>query len=240
MVNLFGGRIASALVAISALGMASSATAAAQVSPINYNLQSAARTFGATASVASAMARPVVAATTAVANAAGTVFQPQPAPSVTLSLAPSIAREAAWLYHGGWPLYALVDKFATNAPLDQETNCLATAVYFEARGESAEGQLAVARVVMNRAASGRYPTSWCAVVKQPAQFSFVRNGQFPSADSNCDAWRKAEAIAELAASNVVPSVGPGVLWYHANYVAPAWRHNLQEVEQIGAHIFYRS
>jgi len=168
------------------------------------------------------------------------VFQPQPAQSVTLSLTPSIATEAAWLYHGGWPLYALVDKYATNAPLDQETNCLATAVYFEARGESLEGQLAVARVVINRAASGRYPADWCSVVKQPAQFSFVRHGQFPGADTNSDAWRKAEAIAELAAANIVPSVGPNVLWYHANYVAPAWRNNLQEVEQIGAHIFYRS
>ena len=245
MINLFGGRIASALVAISALGMGSSATAA-QVTPINYNLSSAVKALDVNAAarplgaVASTVARPVVAATTAVANAAGAVFQQQPAQSVTLSLTPSIAREAAWLYRGGWPLYALVDKYATNAPLDQETNCLATAVYFEARGESVEGQLAVARVVMNRAASGKYPTSWCAVVKQPAQFSFVRHGEFPYADTSCDAWRKAEAIAELAAANVVPSVGPGVLWYHADYVAPSWRNNLTEVQQIGAHIFYRS
>lgn len=247
MINLFGGRVASALVAISALGMGSSATAqAAQVAPISHNLGSTVKTLNVDTTArplgfaVSAVARPVVAATTAVANAAGAVFQQQPAQSVTLSLTPSIAREAAWLYRGGWPLYALVDKFATNTPLDQETNCLATAVYFEARGESLEGQLAVARVVINRAASGRYPTSWCAVVKQPAQFSFVRNGQFPYADPNCDSWRKAQAIAELAVANIVPSVGPGVLWYHANYVAPAWRSNLQEVEQIGAHIFYRS
>ena len=247
---MFGGRIASALVAISALAMGSSATAqSAQVSPINYNLRSAmtaldvdtsARPLGSTSAVLSTLARPVVAATTAVANASGTVFQAQPAQSVTLSLTPSIAKEAAWLYRGGWPLYALVSKFATNAPLDQETNCLATAVYFEARGESLEGQLAVARVVMNRAASGRYPPDWCSVVKQPAQFSFVRHGQFPQADTNSDAWRKAEAVAELAAANVVPSVDSNVLWYHADYVAPAWRNNLQEVEQIGAHIFYRS
>jgi spore germination cell wall hydrolase CwlJ-like protein len=250
VINLFGGRVASALVAISALAMGSSATAqAAQVTPSNYNLNSAvkaldvdatAKPFGTVATVASTLARPVVAATTAVANAAGTVFQAQPAQSVTLSLAPSIGKEAAWLYQGGWPLYALVDRFATNAPLDQETNCLATAVYFESRGESLEGQLAVARVVINRAASGRYPPDWCSVVKQPAQFSFVRHGQFPQADTNSDAWKKAEAVAEIAAANVVPSVGPGVLWYHADYVAPAWRNNLQEVEQIGAHIFYRS
>ena len=106
-------------------------------------------------------------------------LQAQPAQSVTSSSARRSPREAAWLYKGGWPLYALVDKYATSAPLDEQTNCLATAVYFEARGESVEGQLAVARVVMNRAASGRYPPDWCSVVKQPAQFSFVRHGEFP-------------------------------------------------------------
>jgi len=162
------------------------------------------------------------------------------APSVTVKVPSSMATQAAWLYRGGWPLYALVDKFATNAQLDEQTNCLATAVYFEARGESVEGQLAVAHVVMNRAASGRYPPDWCSVVKQHAQFSFVRHGEFPYADTNSAAWQKAEAVAQLAAANVVPSVSNDVLWYHANYVAPTWRRSLQEVQQIGAHIFYRA
>ena len=251
MVKLFGGRIASALVGISVLAIGSSASAqAAQVSPISYNLKSAVSTLDveaaakplgtAAASVASTLAKPVVAATTAVANAAGTVFQTQPAQSVTVSLTPSIAAQAAWLYKGGWPLYALVDKFATNAPLDEQTNCLATAVYFEARGETVEGQLAVAKVVMNRAASGKYPTDWCSVVKQPYQFSFVRHGEFPAADTNCQAWKKAEAVAELAVAKVVPTLSDDVLWYHADYVAPSWRNNLQEVQKIGAHIFYRA
>ena len=221
----------------------------AQALPINYRLTPAtaaasvdtsARSLGTSANPAAVFARPAVASTTAVATANGTVMQAQPAQSVTVQLTQSIARQAAWLYRAGWPLYALVDKFASNAPLDQETNCLATAVYFEARGESLEGQLAVAHVVMNRATSGRYPSDWCGVVKQPAQFSFVRHGEFPYADTNSDAWKKAEAIAELAAANVVPSISPDVLWYHADYVAPSWRHGLQEVQQIGAHIFYRA
>jgi spore germination cell wall hydrolase CwlJ-like protein len=246
---LFGGRVASALVGISVLAIGSSASAQANAYPKldvagavkALDVNAAAKPLGTAATtLASTIARPAVAATTAIANATGNIFQTQPAQSVTVQLAPSIAREAAWLYQGGWPLYALVNKFATNAALDEQTNCLATAVYFEARGESVEGQLAVARVVMNRAASGRYPPDWCSVVKQPYQFSFVRHGQFPQADTNSDAWRKAEAIAELAASNVVPSVASNVLWYHADYVAPSWRHNLQEVSQIGAHIFYAS
>ena len=206
----------------------------------SVEVDNSAKPLGMVASPAAALTRPAVASTTAVAAPSGAIMQAQPAQSVTVKLNQSIATEAAWLYKAGWPLYALVGKFATNAPLDGETNCLATAVYFEARGESLEGQLAVARVVMNRAASGRYRADWCGVVKQPAQFSFVRHGEFPYVDTNSPAWQRAEAIAQLAASNVVPSIGSDVLWYHADYVAPTWRRSLQEVEQIGAHIFYRA
>lgn len=202
--------------------------------------ETAAKPLGAFQTTANALVRPAVATTTAIATTTGTVLQSQPAQSVTVSLLPSIATEAAWLYKNGWPLYALVDRYSTTAPLDEETNCLATAVYFEARGESLEGQLAVARVVMNRAASGRYASDWCGVVKQPAQFSFVHHGQFPAIDTGSAAWRKAEAIARLAAANVVPSVDSSVLWYHADYVAPRWGHQLNIVEKIGAHIFYRA
>jgi N-acetylmuramoyl-L-alanine amidase len=213
VVKLLGGRAAAAIIGLFMLGVSASA-AAQDVAP--------------------------AAQATAVVTTSGAVAQAQPAQSVTVKLQQSIAQEAAWLYKGGWPLYALVGKYATNTPLDEETNCLATAVYFEARGESLEGQLAVAHVVMNRAASGRYRPDWCGVVKQPAQFSFVRHGEFPAVDTNSAAWQKAEAIAELAAANVVPSVSSDVLWYHADYVAPTWRRSLQEVQQIGAHIFYRA
>jgi N-acetylmuramoyl-L-alanine amidase len=248
VIKLLGSRGASAVMGIFMLALGSS-EAGAQVSPINYNLKSAvrsldvdaaARPLGTVANAASTLLRPAVAATTAVTLGNGTIVQAQPAQSVTVQLGTSVANEAAWLYRAGWPLYALVDRYATNAPLDQESNCLATAVYFEARGESVDGQLAVARVVMNRAASGRYPPSWCATVKQPAQFSFVRHGQFPAVDYASDAWRKAEAVARLAAANAVPSVSTDVLWYHADYVAPSWRRNLVEVQKIGAHIFYRA
>lgn len=204
-------------------------------------LDATAKPLGAVTQVARAAATSLNTATTAVVSTvSGGIMQARPATAVTMNLAPSIDREAAWLYQNGWPLYALVDRYSTGAPLSEEGNCLATAVYFEARGESLEGQLAVARVVMNRAASGRYPSSWCATVKQPWQFSFVRNGQFPSVDSNCDAWRKAQAIARLAMSNAIPSVSNDVLWYHANYVAPSWGRRLTRVSQIGTHIFYRA
>jgi N-acetylmuramoyl-L-alanine amidase len=158
------------------------------------------------------------------------------------SAAADVAREAASLHRNGWPLYALVDRYAAGAPLDQEANCMAVAVYHEARGETLEGQLAVARVIMNRAASGKYPTTWCGVVKQPWQFSFVnpRSGYMPGVDEGSASWRKALGVTRLAMGNAVPSLSTDVLWYHANYVSPSWGRRLTRVSQIGAHIFYRA
>ena len=138
------------------------------------------------------------------------------------------------------PLPALVDAQGSAPALDEQGQCLATAVYFESMGESLEGQLAVAEVVINRAESGRYPASWCAVVKQKAQFSFVRNGSFPRINVGSEAWRKAKAIAVIAANNLADAVPSDVLWYHADYVSPSWGRRLSKVEKIGAHIFYRA
>jgi spore germination cell wall hydrolase CwlJ-like protein len=222
LVKLLGGRAASAVIGLFMLGIGSSA-AAQTADP-------------------AALIRPAVATTTAVVNSIGAVTQAAPAQAVTMKLAPSIATEAAWLFKAGWPLYALADKYSVGAPLDEQANCLATAVYFEARGESVEGQLAVARVVMNRAASGRYPSDWCSVMKQPWQFSFVNphTGQYPSIDATSASWARAQGIARLAVANVVPSVDGDVLWYHATYVAPSWGRRLAMAQKIGAHIFYRS
>lgn len=248
MIKLLGSRGASAVMGIFMLALGSSGARAQSLPTFNVSaavkaidVDGAAKLLGTGNWSPAALARPAVASTTAALSTSGSVFQAQPAQSVTVSLTPSIANEAAWLYRNGWPLYALVDRYeAAVQQLDGETTCLATAVYFEARGESLEGQLAVARVVMNRAASGKYPPSWCATIKQPAQFSFVRHGQFPTVDTASDAWRKAQGIARLAAANAVPSVGTDVLWYHADYVAPSWGHRLSVVEKIGVHIFYRA
>ena len=172
-------------------------------------------------------------------------LQSAPQPTVTVEATPSttdIAREASWLRRGGWGLAALADRYGVGAPLNEEANCMAVAVYHEARGESAEGQLAVARVIMNRAVSGKYPTTWCGVVKQPWQFSFVnpRTGYMPGVNEASAAWRKAQGITRLAMANAVPSVPTECLWYHADYVAPSWGRRLTRVDKIGAHIFYRS
>ena len=122
---------------------------------------------------------------------------------------------------------------------DAEQDCLASAVYFEARGEPVEGQLAVAEVVLNRAASSRYPDTICEVVEQPMQFSFVNaTGRIPAANRGSEAWRRAVAIARIAQAGTVRTLDSDVLWYHADYVSPSWGRRLARQDKIGLHIFY--
>ena len=133
----------------------------------------------------------------------------------------------------------LVDAYAGVETDDYQQDCLAAAVYFEARGEPIEGQLAVAEVVLNRASSGRYPPSICGVVLQPWQFSFVNaTGRIPAADRGSEAWRKAVAVARIAERGASRLLPRDVLWYHADYVAPSWGRRLARNTKIGLHIFY--
>jgi spore germination cell wall hydrolase CwlJ-like protein len=162
-------------------------------------------------------------------------YQIQPAPVVPTT-AP-VAR-AAVAPGPGASLEELSAALADSEVGDASQECLATAVYFEARGEPLAGQLAVAEVVLNRARSGRYPPDVCAVVKQPAQFSFVRRGQFPLADRASDAWRRAVAISRIASAGLLANLPQSVLWYHADYVAPSWGKRLRRETKIGLHIFY--
>ena len=135
-------------------------------------------------------------------------------------------------------LAELVLAYAGTQTGDRQMECLANAVYFEARSEPIEGQLAVAEVVMNRAASGRYPSDLCSVITQKAQFSFIRRGRFPRADRGSEAWKKAVAIASIARQKLAGSLPSSCLWYHATYVSPSWGKRLTRQTQIGLHIFY--
>jgi spore germination cell wall hydrolase CwlJ-like protein len=151
--------------------------------------------------------------------------------AVTVSLADTMR---------GKPLADQVEAYSRTETDNQEQDCLASAVYFEARGESLEGQLAVAEVVMNRSTSGKYPTTLCGVVEQPWQFSFVnRTGRIPAANRDSEAWRKAVAIARIAQDGITDQLTSDVLWYHADYVAPSWGRRLNRTTKIGLHIFYR-
>jgi hypothetical protein len=135
-------------------------------------------------------------------------------------------------------LEELVATYVAPAALDADQDCLARAVYFEARGETLEGQLAVAQVVLNRAASGRYPPDVCAVVTQKAQFSFVRRGRLPEPNRKAETWQRAMAIAQIARERLASTIPANTLWYHASYVAPVWGQRLTRTAQIGLHIFY--
>jgi hypothetical protein len=136
-------------------------------------------------------------------------------------------------------LAELVFAYAGRETDDAQQDCLASAVYFEARGEPVEGQLAVAEVVLNRVASGRYPASICEVVEQPWQFSFVNaTGRIPPANRASEAWQRAVAIARIAQAGASRLLPQDVLWYHADYVAPSWGRRLARSTKIGLHIFY--
>ena len=134
-------------------------------------------------------------------------------------------------------LAALVDAQGAPEELDGDMQCLAGAVYFESKGESLEGQLAVARVIINRAKSGRFADSLCGVVYQPSQFSFVRRGSMPPIRMESRSWRQAVAIAQIAMEDSWDSRAEGALFFHARRVSPGWGKT--KLASIDNHIFYR-
>ena len=136
-------------------------------------------------------------------------------------------------------LHELVGDMPVAERLSPELRCVAQAVYFESRGEPLVGQLAVARVVINRAASGLYPRDYCAVVTQPAQFSFVRRGRIPQADESSRAWLRAKAIAKIAHQDLWECEADDALYFHAAYVKPGWARRKTQVARIDTHVFYR-
>ena len=133
-------------------------------------------------------------------------------------------------------LAALVERTALPDDLSSELNCLAGAVYFEAKGESLAGQLAVGRVIVARTRSGRFPASYCGVVYQPSQFSFVRGGSMPGINRTGRAWGNAVRIARIAHEGSWKSPAEGALFFHASWVAPMKRARIAQVDH---QVFYR-
>ncbi|HWA42945.1 MAG TPA: cell wall hydrolase [Hypericibacter adhaerens] len=130
-----------------------------------------------------------------------------------------------------------------------EKLCLTQAIYHEARGESEEGQWAVANVIINRAMSHKFPATLCGVVFQNAdqgyhhcQFTFACDGK-SDFGSETGAWNKATKMAALAYSEFKQGERPGVipssaLYYHTTSVNPDWSNKFRRVATIGAHEFY--
>jgi len=130
--------------------------------------------------------------------------------------------------------------------------CLATAIYFEARGEPIIGQIAVANVIINRVYDERYPDDICSVVTQgptytwkpdypirdKCQFSFFCDGKSDYAPKG-NAWDTSVMVAYGVMSMRTYDVTEGATHYHATYVYPDWAESKQKTVQINNHVFYR-
>jgi spore germination cell wall hydrolase CwlJ-like protein len=137
----------------------------------------------------------------------------------------------------GASLAETVAKLRSSDPGSRELECLAGAIYFESKSESLSGQLAVGHVIANRAASGRFPSSYCGVVYQRSQFSFVRGHSMPYIPRASRDWQDAVAIAKIVDHKLHPSPMGKALYFHARRVSPGWR--MARVGTLGNHVFYR-
>ena len=135
-------------------------------------------------------------------------------------------------------LASLVAQFRSSDPGSRELECLAVGIYFESKSEPLAGQLAVGEVIANRANSnGRFPSSYCGVLFQRSQFSFIRGRVLPAVPRSSRQWQTAVAIAKIVDQDLKDSAAPKALFFHAKRVSPRWK--LKRVASIGNHIFYR-
>ena len=135
-------------------------------------------------------------------------------------------------------LASMVAQLRASDPGSRELECLAVGVYFESKSEPLAGQLAVGKVIANRANSkGRFPPSYCGVLFQRSQFSFIRGHGLPSVPRGSRQWQTAVAIAKIVDQGLQNSSADNALFFHARRVSPGW--HLKRVASIGNHIFYR-
>ncbi|WP_296595474.1 cell wall hydrolase [Phenylobacterium sp.] len=135
------------------------------------------------------------------------------------------------------------DRGAAKARQRADLECLTEAVYYEARGESARGQAAVAQVVMNRVKHPAFPKSVCAVVFQGAgrsgcQFSFACDGSMKRRRETL-AWNRARDVAARALSGALRGEIGSATHFHTTAVSPAWAPQMLRVANVGTHVFYR-
>jgi spore germination cell wall hydrolase CwlJ-like protein len=186
------------------------------------------------------------------APAATPTSAPPPAEVLETKLE-AVAPDAAVSINASIPIAALPNPRASSivfraaGPIDQmrALQCLAEAVYYEARSESEEGQRAVAQVVLNRVRHPSYPSSVCGVVYQGpmragggCQFTFTCDGSLGRPAAGFD-WAQARRIAaEALAGKVYAPVGHAT-HYHTHQVLPSGPYR-RKGRVIGAHNFYRS
>jgi spore germination cell wall hydrolase CwlJ-like protein len=196
------------------------------------------------ATLALAMA---LAANTAAADSSWTtgVFGMMP---THVAYAPELKRLPAPDLTGPLPAIAMTDGITEdwlmarpNPTGDEQWQCLTQAIYFEARGESLEGQIAVAEVILNRADSPLYPRTICGVVKQRGgggcQFSYVCHGKTKMREKR--AANLAGRIARAMLDGAPRVLTEGATHFHTRSVKPSWSKRFARTASIGSHLFYR-
>ncbi|SDT92731.1 cell wall hydrolase [Stappia sp. ES.058] len=146
----------------------------------------------------------------------------------------------------GDPYWWATSPLPKSVVTSKEQRCLAEAVYFEARGEPLNGQVAVAQVVLNRVRNPAYPPTICKVVYQNrhmrnrCQFSFACDG-IRDRTGETRLWAQAQKVARETVSGQRYLEGVGAsTHYHATYVKPRWARHMKRLEKIGQHIFYKT
>lgn len=173
---------------------------------------------------------------------------PAPPPLLVREIAPEVAlnlNDQIPLARGPNPAAAPF-RLADASPVARQRalECLTSAVYYEAGNEPAEGQRAVAQVILNRVRHPAFPANVCGVVYQGStrvtgcQFTFTCDGSLLRRPS-VDGWARARKVAEAALGGSVSAPVGYATHYHANYVVPYWASSLAKNAIVGAHIFYR-
>ncbi len=186
-------------------------------------------------------ARAVNSASTPVSNApARTATVADPLPALLAVSGDDISGEPAAASVA--PAFAMND--ADPADTARAAECLTEAIYYEARSEPADGQRAVAQVVLNRVRNPAFPASVCGVVHQRSaesggcQFTFFCDGAMLMRREEA-AWERARRIATEALGGAVYAPAGSALFYHTTAVAPWWATRMTRIATIGAHIFYQ-
>jgi N-acetylmuramoyl-L-alanine amidase len=157
--------------------------------------------------------------------------------SLSVSNAPGAT--PAWAWTGPPPIPAIA-----GAELERSVQCLALNIYHEARSEPEAGQRAVAAVTLNRVASGEFPHSVCAVVKQggkggnDCQFSWWCDARTDQ-PREWGPWTHALSLSRKTLSGLTADPTGGALYYHADYANPPWSQTFERTARIGRHLFYR-
>ncbi|MDP4992648.1 MAG: cell wall hydrolase [Marivita lacus] len=154
------------------------------------------------------------------------------------SLVTPVSRTSA-IYNASWL------NAQTSASGGAQWECLAEALYFEARGETIQGQFAVAEVIMNRVKSGRFPDDICSVINQgtgkkyQCQFTYTCDG-IPERIREPQAWDRVGKVARAILDGRAPmNLTNGATHYHTTAVRPRWSRSYTQTASYGVHVFYR-